>query len=118
MASSRAISAAGFVLLTGNSMVAIHRSRGDAAAVAFVVALNASLLVLFYCLRWFEAAAPDSAAKGRARIGIWLATTMLTAMFSWRVAALMPGLMAAAVWLMAACTVVGGFYALFILPPH
>lgn len=115
---SRAISMAGFLLLTGNSLAAIHsRSRGDVAAVSFVVASYAGVLVLFCCLRWFEAAPPGSAAKARARVGVWLATTLLTAMFSWRVAALMPGLMAAAVWLMAACTVVGGFYALFILPP-
>ena len=113
---SRAISMAGFLLI-GNSVAALHRSWGDVAAVVFIVASNASLLVLFCCLRWFEAAAPDSAAKARARISVWLATTLLTAMFSWRVAALMPGLMAAAVWLMAACTVVGGFYALFILAP-
>ena len=108
---------AGFLLLTGNSMVAIHRSRGDAAAVAFVVASNASLLVLFCCLSWFEAVPAGSAAKARARVGVWLATTLLTAMFSWRVAALLPGLMAASVWFMAVCTVVGGFYTLFILPP-
>ncbi|XP_025813410.1 uncharacterized protein LOC112890768 [Panicum hallii] len=114
---SRAISMAGFLLLTGNSMASIHRSRGDVAAVSFIVASYAGLLVLFYCLRWFEAAPPDSTAKGRARVGVWLATTLLTAMFSWRVAALMPGLMAAAVLLMAVGTMVGGFYALFILPP-
>jgi len=115
---SRAISAAGFLLLTGNSLVALHRSRGDAAAVVFVVASYASLLVLFYyACGGYEAAAPDSAAKARARVGVWLATTLLTAMFSWRVAALMPGLMAAGVWFMAVCTVVGGFYTLFVLPP-
>ena len=114
---SRAISMAGFLLLTGNSMASIHRSRGDVAAVSFVVASYAGLLVLFYCLRWFEAAHPGSASRDRARIGVWLAATLLTAMFTWRVAALMPGAVAAAgVCFMGASTVAGGFYALFLGP--
>ncbi|CAL5051019.1 unnamed protein product [Urochloa decumbens] len=116
MAASWTISVAGFVFLTVNSTVAIYRSQGDVAAVSFVMASYASLLMLFYCLRRFEAALPGSPARDRAKVGVWLTTTLLTAMFSWRVAALMPGLVAAAVWLMAASTVIGGFYALFLLP--
>ncbi|CAL5045927.1 unnamed protein product [Urochloa decumbens] len=116
MAASRAISMAGFLFLTVNSTVAIYRSQGDVAAVSVVVASYACLLKLFYCLQRFEAAPPGSPARDRARIGVWITTTLLTAMFSWRVAALMPGLVAAAVWLMAASTVIGGFYALFLLP--
>ncbi|KAL6606622.1 hypothetical protein ACP70R_042275 [Stipagrostis hirtigluma subsp. patula] len=106
----------GFLLLTGSSLIALHRSRGDAAATSFVVASYASLLLLFHCLRRFEAAPPESEARDRAKAGVWLFTTVLTAMFSWRVAALMPLPVAAGVWLMAASTVLGGFYALFLLP--
>ncbi|XP_062230226.1 uncharacterized protein LOC133927854 [Phragmites australis] len=106
----------GFLLLTGSSIMAISRSRGDTAAISFVVASYASLVLLFYSLRRFETAAPASAARDRARVGVWLTTTLLTAMFSWSVAALMPWLVAAGVWLMAASTVVGGFYALFLRP--
>jgi hypothetical protein len=39
---------------------------------------------------WFEAAPPGSATKARARIGVWLNTTLLAAMFCWRVAVLTP----------------------------
>ncbi|KAL6606624.1 hypothetical protein ACP70R_042277 [Stipagrostis hirtigluma subsp. patula] len=106
----------GFVFLTGNSLVSLHRSRGDTSARIFVVASYASLVMLFRCLRRFEAAPPESAARGRAKAGVWLFTTTLTAMFSWRVAALMPLPAAAGVWLMAGSTVLGGFYALFLLP--
>ncbi|TKW19643.1 hypothetical protein SEVIR_4G034000v4 [Setaria viridis] len=106
----------GFVLLTGNSVLAIYRSRGDAAAVLFVLASYLSLVLLFCCLRRFEASAPGSAARDRARVGVWLATTVLTALFSWRVAAVMPCPVAAGVWFMGGCTVAGGYYALFLLP--
>ncbi|KAL6606621.1 hypothetical protein ACP70R_042274 [Stipagrostis hirtigluma subsp. patula] len=106
----------GLLLLTGNSVAAIHRSHGDVAAAGFVLASYLSLLLLFYCLRWFEAAPPESPARDRARLGVWLLTTLLTAMFSWRVAALVLLPVAAGVWLMAASSVLGGFYALFLLP--
>ncbi|KAL6606623.1 hypothetical protein ACP70R_042276 [Stipagrostis hirtigluma subsp. patula] len=106
----------GLLFLTGNSVAAILRSHGDAATAGFVLASYLSLLLLFYSLRWFEAAPPESAARHRARLAVWLLTTLLTAMFSWRVAALVPLPLAAGVWLMAASTVLGGFYALFLLP--
>ncbi|WVZ82511.1 hypothetical protein U9M48_029780 [Paspalum notatum var. saurae] len=107
----------GFLFLTGNSLVAVYRSRGDAATVSFVVASYVTLLILFYCLRWFEAAQIGSASRGRARVGVWLATTILTAMFSWRVAVIMPlPVVAAAVCVIGASTAAGGFYTLFLLP--
>jgi len=109
--------ALGFILLTANSILAIHRSWGDAAATIFVIASYASLVLLFYFLRLFETAPPGSpAARGRARAGVWLTTTLLTAMFSWRVSALMPPPLAAAVWLTGCSMVIGGFYVLFLLP--
>jgi hypothetical protein len=55
-------------------------------------------------------------ARDRARVGVWLLTTLLTTMVSWRVAALMPWAVAAGVWFVAASTVLGGYYTLFLLP--
>ncbi|KAJ1254355.1 hypothetical protein BS78_10G040300 [Paspalum vaginatum] len=105
------------LFLTGNSLMAIRRSRGDAATVSFVVASYVGLIILFYCLRWFEAAQPGSASRGRARVGVWLTTTVLTAMFSWRVALIMPSpVVAAAVCVIGASTAAGGFYTMFLLP--
>ena len=106
----------GFLLLTCNSAIAIHRSGGHAATILFVGATYATLVVLFCSLRRFETAPPGSAARDRARAGVWLTTTLLTAMFSWRVSALMPPPLAAAVWLTGCSTVIGGFYVLFLRP--
>jgi apolipoprotein N-acyltransferase len=104
------------LLLTGNSIIAIRKSRGDTAATIFIVASYACLVLLFYCLRRFETAAPDSADKDRAKVGVWVTTTLLTTLFSWRVSALMPWPVAAGVWFMAASTILGGYYVLFLLP--
>ena len=46
----------GFLLLTANSILEIHRSWGDAAAMVFVIASYASLILLFCFLRLFESA--------------------------------------------------------------
>ncbi|CAN6208708.1 unnamed protein product [Urochloa humidicola] len=108
----------GFLFLSGNSILAITRSWGDAAAVIFVIASYLSLVLLFYFLRRFEASPAGSAARDRARIGVWLTTTVLTAMFSWRVAAVMPRPVAAGVWLMGGFTIAGGLYALFLHRPR
>ncbi|WVZ82539.1 hypothetical protein U9M48_029793 [Paspalum notatum var. saurae] len=90
MASPATATTLGFLLLTANSIMAIHKSWGDAAATNFVILSYACLVLLFYCLRRFETAPPGSMARDRARVGVWLTTTLLTAMFSWRVSALMP----------------------------
>ncbi|RLM55030.1 hypothetical protein C2845_PM10G02590 [Panicum miliaceum] len=116
MASSPAASLGFLLLLTGSSIMAILKPRGDVAAASFVAASYAGLLLLFYCLRWFEAARHGSASRDRARRGVWLTTTLLTAMFTWRVAALVPWTVAAGVCFMGASTLAGGFYALFLLP--
>ncbi|CAL5045888.1 unnamed protein product [Urochloa decumbens] len=108
----------GIFFLTGNSILAINRSRGDAAAVIFVLASYLSLTQLFYCLSWFEASPQGSAARDKARFGVWFTTTLLTAMFSWRVAAVMPWPVAAGVWLMGGSTIAGGFYTLFLYRPR
>ena len=126
--------ALGFILLTANSILAIHRSWGDAAATIFVIASYASLVLLFYFLRLFETAPPASPAAKKLGFGalilnsalaiynswddagsvafvlvavaallllvlrlrefematVWALTTLLTAMFAWRVAPIMP----------------------------
>ncbi|CAN6208726.1 unnamed protein product [Urochloa humidicola] len=105
----------GFLLLTANSIVAIYRSWCEATPVIFVIASYLSLVLLFYFLRWFEASPAGSAARDRARLGVWLTTTVLTAMFSWRVAGVMPRSVAAGVWFMGGSTIAGGFYALLFL---
>ncbi|CAN6191241.1 unnamed protein product [Urochloa humidicola] len=53
-----------FGALTLNSVLAIYRSWGDASSVAFVLAADAALVLLFLCLRQFE-----EQARGRDRIG-------------------------------------------------
>ncbi|KAJ1258002.1 hypothetical protein BS78_10G040200 [Paspalum vaginatum] len=106
----------GFLLLTANSTMAIYKSWGDAAATIFVMMSYFSFVLLFYCLRRFEKAAQGSATKDRAKVGVWLTTTLLTTMFSWRVSALMPWPVSAGVCLMGAATVIGGSYALFLAP--
>ncbi|CAN6172502.1 unnamed protein product [Urochloa humidicola] len=108
----------GLFFLTGNSILAINRSWGDAAAITFVLASYLSLIQLFYCLQRFEESAPGSAARDRARLGVWLTTTLLTAMFSWRVAAVMPRPVAAGVLFMGGSTIAEGFYALFLHHPQ
>ncbi|CAL5051018.1 unnamed protein product [Urochloa decumbens] len=114
---SRTATYVGIFFLTGNSILAINRSRGDAAAVIFVIASYLTLVQLFYCLRRFEASPQGSAARDKARFGVWLTTTLLTAMFSWRVAAVMPGPVAAGILFMGGATIAGGFYALIIHRP-
>ena len=98
------------------SVISIHRAGGHAATRLFVGATYATLVLLLHCLRRFETAPPGSAARDRARAGVWLTTTLLTAMFSWRVSALMPPPLAAAVWLTGYSMVIRGFYVLFLLP--
>uniref|UniRef100_A0A0E0L7S0 Uncharacterized protein n=1 Tax=Oryza punctata TaxID=4537 RepID=A0A0E0L7S0_ORYPU len=104
----------GFGALTCNSLLAIYRSQGDLASVAFVVGAYAALLLLFYFLGKFERARPEE--RGRVKAAVWSLTTLLTAMFASRVAPLMPPLVAAGVWIMGAATVVGGFWAFFLHP--
>ncbi|KAF8697623.1 hypothetical protein HU200_035811 [Digitaria exilis] len=100
----------GFAVLACNSVLAIHKSRGDAGSVAFVLAADAALVLLFLCLRRFERAGGGR----RTKAAVWALTTLLTAMFASRVAPLMPPAVAALVWALAAVTVAGGFWAFFL----
>ncbi|TVU07957.1 hypothetical protein EJB05_41336, partial [Eragrostis curvula] len=104
----------GFGFLTFNSGMAIYRSDRDPATVAFVVVSYLILVLLFLCLRLFERAPRDSPRREWLKACVWVLTTLLTVMFSHKVAAVMPPLVAVVVWAMAFATIAGGFYAFFI----
>ncbi|CAD6343163.1 unnamed protein product [Miscanthus lutarioriparius] len=101
----------GFAALTGNSALAIYRSRDDPRAVAFVAGAYGGIALLFHFLRRFERGEGDG---GRTRAAVWVLTTLLTAMFASRVAPLMPPTVGLFVYLMAAGTAGTGFWALFL----
>lgn len=104
----------GFGFLTFNSGMAVYRSDRDLAAISFVVFSYVDLVSLFYCLRLFEKTPPESPRRHHIKTAVWLLTTMLTAVFSYKVAAIMPFPVQILVWAMAAATVLGGFYAFFL----
>ena len=101
----------GFAALTGNSALAIYRSRDDPRAVAFVAGAYGGIALLFHFLRKFERGEGDG---GRTRAAVWLLTTLLTAIFAARVAPMMPPAVGALVYLTAAGTAGAGFWALFL----
>lgn len=101
----------GFVFLTFNSAMAIYRSDGDPAAIAFVAFSYIDLVLLFICLRWYERAAAGSPTRGKLKVAVWVLTTLLTLVFSYKVAVIMPIAVKVLVWAMACATVLGGFYA-------
>ncbi|WVZ82523.1 hypothetical protein U9M48_029777 [Paspalum notatum var. saurae] len=102
------------VSLTLNFALCVRRVGDDRGAVAFIGFSHLNLLLLFGALRFLEASSHGSPARGRARLAVWLLTTTLTAAFTWKIGALLPLPFAAAAWIMAAATVLGGFYAMFI----
>ncbi|CAL5045884.1 unnamed protein product [Urochloa decumbens] len=88
-----------FGALAFNSGLAIYKSWGDAVSIAFVLAADAALALLFLCLCEFERARGGAAARNRnIKAAVWALTTPLTAMFASRVAPLMPPVVAAIVW--------------------
>ncbi|KAJ4782239.1 hypothetical protein LUZ62_066496 [Rhynchospora pubera] len=108
------LTAMGFAFLTFNSGMAIYRSKGDAGSVAFVAISYLDLLSLFYCLRLYEKSPHNSSQRRIIKAIVWSLTTLLTVMFSYKVAALMPLPVAVVVWAMASATILGGFYAFFL----
>jgi hypothetical protein len=102
-----------FLFLTFNSGMAVYRSDGDPRTLAFLGFSYLDLVALFYCLRRYEDAEPGSRLRHGLKIAVWLLTTAITLLFSFKVAALMPPAVAVVVWLMAFGTVAGGFFALF-----
>ncbi|XP_009390128.2 uncharacterized protein LOC135613332 [Musa acuminata AAA Group] len=107
------LSALGFAFLTYSSAVAVYRSRDDASAVTFVAVAYADLWLLFRCLRALERGG-EGANNWRLRAAVWSLVTLLTSMFSYKVAAVMPWPVSVVVWGMAAAVAMGGFWAFFV----
>jgi hypothetical protein len=103
----------GFTFLTF-SVLAIYRSDREVGTVAFVAVSYLDLVLLFLCLRLFERTPQDSPRREWLKACVWVLTTLLTVMFSQKVAAVMPPVVAVVVWAMAFATICGGFYAFFI----
>jgi len=78
-----------------------------------VAASFTDLALLFHSIHRFEGAPRGSRARSRAKAGVWVLSSILTAMFSYKVAALMPLAAAIVVWTMGAGTVLAGFFMLF-----
>lgn len=106
---------AGIIVLTLNSAAAVYRAARDVGSVAFVTVSYGALLLLFRCLRAYEGAPPGAAEiRERLKRKVWFLCTLLTTLFAWKVASVMPWPAAAAVvWALAVATSVGGFVALF-----
>jgi len=112
--SSAWASAVALCFLAINCGVAIYDSRHDPSSVLFVVVSFVDLVLLFHLLRVFERLPPSSPKRLQVKAAVWALTTALTVMFSQRVAALMPGPVAAVVWVMAAATILAGFCMFFV----
>ncbi|CAL9138061.1 unnamed protein product [Musa acuminata var. zebrina] len=99
----------GFLFLTFNSLNSAYQSRYNPSELAFVVAAYADLLMLFFCLRRLEKMAPDDPPehKKRTLAAVWILFTALNLAFAWRVAEILPPLLAVAM---------AGFYVLIIYP--
>ncbi|URE01464.1 hypothetical protein MUK42_20539, partial [Musa troglodytarum] len=106
------LSTLGLAVLTYSCVTAVYRSRDDPSAVAFVVAAYVDLLLLLRCVRCFEAG--SAADRPRLKAAVWCLATLLTLMFSYKVAVIMPLPVAVMVWSMAATVCLGGFWALFL----
>lgn len=101
--------------LAANLALCVRRVGGDdRRAIAFVAFSHLNLLLLFGAIRHFEVSPAGSPARGRARLTVWLLTTTLTAAFTSKIGAIVPLGFAIAAWIMAAVTVLGGFYMLFL----
>ncbi|CAL5050986.1 unnamed protein product [Urochloa decumbens] len=106
----------GVVVLTVTCAAAMYRAAtaGDVVSVAFVVVCYASLLTLLRSLRSYELAPPEAAAeRKRLRLRVWALCTLLTGLFAWKVAGVVPFPVAVGVWAVAAATSAGGFVLLF-----
>ncbi|TVU01006.1 hypothetical protein EJB05_53551, partial [Eragrostis curvula] len=101
------------VFLAANLALCVRRV-GDRGALAFIAFAHLNLLLLFWSMRRFELSPPGSVARGRAKLAVWLLTASLTAAFTWKMCALLPPPLAVAACIMAASTVGGGFYVLFV----
>ncbi|CAN6191247.1 unnamed protein product [Urochloa humidicola] len=105
----------GCAVMAFNSGLFIYNSWGDAASVALVLVTDAVVLLLFLGVRLQDLERTrDGVGRGRIKRAVWTLSTLLTAMFAFKVAPLMPPLVAAALLLMAISTATGGFLAFFL----
>lgn len=104
----------GLSFLTYNSAMAVYRSQDDFYAISFVLTAYLSLLLLFWCLRSIERAGPNAPQRGRLKAYVWFLCTLLTGMFSYKVAAVMPWPVDLVVWGLASSVIIGGFYVFFL----
>jgi hypothetical protein len=110
------------LLLTATCAAAIHRAAatGDIASVAFVAVSYGALLLLHRTLGAYETAAgapeEDAAAaepeRERLRRRVWALSALLTALFAWKVAGVVPWPAGVLVWAATAATSAVGFFAL------
>ncbi|CAL5044637.1 unnamed protein product [Urochloa decumbens] len=117
---------AGLIFLTLTSAMSAYRAAaaGDIGSTGFVGVSYATLLLLFRSLRAYERLSPPAGAadddrrrRRRLKREVWSLCTLLSVLFAWRVAAVMPSWpAAAAVWAMAVVTAVFGFAAMFRHP--
>lgn len=89
----------------------VWRARDDPGDLAFVGGAGALLAALLACLRRAERLTPASPPEERRRVqaAVWLISTVLSCVFAYRVAAVMPMALAVLVWCMTALVVLVGF---------
>ncbi|CAN6172495.1 unnamed protein product [Urochloa humidicola] len=110
------LAGAAVAVLTVTCAAAICRAAttGDVVSVAFVVVCYGGLLTLLHSLRSYELALPEAGAeRERLRLRVWALCTLLTGLFAWKIAGVVPFPLAVGVWAVAAATSVGGFLLLF-----
>ena len=100
------------LFLTVNSADVAYRSRHDPPTLAFVVFAYSDLMMLLFCLKKMEQLPLEG--RERLKFPVWALSTALILAFSWRVAEIMPLVLAVVVWLLSGSVAVGGFYGLFI----
>ena len=107
-------------LFTFNSGMTVYHPQRDLRSVALAVFSYLDLILLIACLGSYERAAARSSTRQRLKVAVWILTTLLTAAFSYRVAAeiSMPLPMAALVWAMAFVTITGSIYHALLAHPE
>ncbi|KAF0916055.1 hypothetical protein E2562_000683 [Oryza meyeriana var. granulata] len=107
------------LIVAGHVAACTYRAAGDPRDLAFVAGAYAMLAMLLCCVARFEALADDGSpaaavARERLKLPVWALSTALTALFSTRVAPMMPPPLNALVVAMALLVTVGGFCLLFL----
>ena len=68
----------------------LRHGAGGGHDLAFVGLSHLILLLLFLSLRRFQRSPPGSAARGRARLAVWLLAATLATALTWKVGAMIP----------------------------